>query len=429
MKKKLIKTTFFLLFYSSIAKVLSFVVRITLARNLSSEAMNYYALTMPTMLLLITLAQFGIPNAMAKLLASTNNAKKTIKASILLSITNNLLILFALTLFIPIITHTIFKDPNLLAVFYSCLPMIPLITLSGLLKGYLMGRHQLIAYSMAQVSEELFRLLFLIFALPLCTNAVILAKIAVLSMAIGEIASSIHMLIAIGFKRKPNLLFLKEKANKTIYFSLISMALPMTLSRLVGSITFFLEPMFMLVNVEASLQNIMFDNFTLINSYVFPLIVLPSFASVMVSNWALPIFSEAFSKKNFKQLKTTFTYTCSFALFIGILWSFLLFIFPDEICMILYKQAGMSSILRKLAFPFCVFSIQPILTSFLHATNKSNQALKGTIVGCVVRLGCILILPIYTLDNSLILSLCISMLLTTFLHFSHSIKTLFFNHI
>ncbi len=429
MKKKLIKTTFYLLLYSSIAKILSFVVRIYLARSLSTAAMNYYSLTMPTMLLLITLAQLGIPSAMAKLIASNDNAKKTIKASIFLSILNNILIFLALALIIPLMSNLIFKDVNLIAVFFSCLPMIPLITITGLLKGYLMGRNRLIDYSQAQISEELFRILFLLLALPLSGDPVILAKLAILSMAVGELASALHMLMVIGINKKPQFSILTEKAEKPIYYAILAMALPMTFSRLIGSISFFFEPIVMLFNVDAQSHTIMIENFTLMNSYILPLITLPSFISVMLSNWALPTFSSAFSTHNKTRLKSTFFYTILFSLSIGVIWSLILTFFPEAVCQFIYNHTSMAKHLQIIALPFCIFSIQPILGVFLHACNKSNNALKGTFIGCTVRLLLICFIPIYTTEYALIIALCASMLLTTLFHFSHSLRILFFDHI
>ena len=52
-------SAFQLVFVSIIAKILSFAVRIMLARELSSEAMNLYALASPTMVFLIAIVQQG----------------------------------------------------------------------------------------------------------------------------------------------------------------------------------------------------------------------------------------------------------------------------------------------------------------------------------------------------------------------------------
>ena len=59
MKKTLLRSTFLLLLVSVIAKILSFLVRILLARTLSESAMNYYTLASPTMVIMIYLSANG----------------------------------------------------------------------------------------------------------------------------------------------------------------------------------------------------------------------------------------------------------------------------------------------------------------------------------------------------------------------------------
>ncbi len=49
MKKTVLQSTVILVIVSVIAKALSFIVRIMLARTLSPSAMNYYTLAAPTM--------------------------------------------------------------------------------------------------------------------------------------------------------------------------------------------------------------------------------------------------------------------------------------------------------------------------------------------------------------------------------------------
>ncbi len=429
MKKKLIKTTFFLLLYSCIAKFLSFFVRIFLARRMSTEAMNYYSLAMPTMLLLITLAQMGIPSAMAKLLASSQQSNSTLKASLLFSIVNNLLLLVTVALGIPLIANLVFHKQVLIPVLYSSLWMIPLVTLSGLCKGYLMGKQQLLPYSRAQISEEVFRIVFLMLTLPLTADPVILAKLAILSMAVGELGSTAHMLLAILFKNRPTLEFLKEKPDRKVYQAILLIAFPMTMSRLIGSFSYFLEPMAMLLHVNADSQGEMIRQFTMLNSYVQPIITLPSFATIMISNWALPAFSEAFSKKDRRRMLSIFRYTCGFSLLLSTGWSLLLFFFPEFFCQLLYNQNSMAPMLKQLALPFALYGLQPVLSVLIHGSGQSPKALLDTTAGCLLRLLIMAYAPLWIGSQSIPAALALSMLLTTLMHAMHVFRVLFFDHV
>ena len=80
MKKTILRSTLLLIIFSVVSKVLSFLVRILLARTLSEAAMSYYTLASPTMVFIITLAQMGIPSALSKVIAQSSQPKKPIKA-------------------------------------------------------------------------------------------------------------------------------------------------------------------------------------------------------------------------------------------------------------------------------------------------------------------------------------------------------------
>lgn len=70
-------------------------------------------------------------------------------------------VLFAV--FIPFLSTLLFHDAAIDQILYAILPLIPLVALSGLCKGYLLGkRHHLLSTS-SQIIEEAARIAFLLF--------------------------------------------------------------------------------------------------------------------------------------------------------------------------------------------------------------------------------------------------------------------------
>lgn len=143
-----------------IAKILSFLVRILLARTLSESAMNYYTLASPTMVIMITLAQMGIPGALSKVIAQSKDTRKPLLASILVSMINNIVIIAAFFILLPFLSFYILKQREILPVLYAILPLIPLVSISGILKGYLFGKQQHVQATACQLFEEGSRILF-----------------------------------------------------------------------------------------------------------------------------------------------------------------------------------------------------------------------------------------------------------------------------
>ena len=193
MKKTIIKSTFYLILLSVAAKILSFAVRVLLARSLSADAMNLYSLAAPTMVFVITIAQMGIPAALSKVIAERSSAKEPLKVSILISVLNNIIVTLAYVFLIPFLAKSILKQDRLIEVLYAIIPLIPMVTMSGILKGYLFGKQLHLAATSCQFFEEGTRILYLLIAFQMNPqmDALTMAKTAMLSVTVGEIGSSI----------------------------------------------------------------------------------------------------------------------------------------------------------------------------------------------------------------------------------------------
>lgn len=420
MKKEMIRSTVYLLLLSLVAKILSFFVRIACARVLTSEAMNYYTLVMPTMIFLITLAQMGLPTAVSKIVASKKNYTPALKASIILSVANNILLTIFFVLAIPLFAKVILKQQILIPVLFAVVPMIPLVSISGLLKGYFMGKQEMIPSTACQITEEVIRIVFLlvVFTLYPVTTPVQMAVYAMASVSIGELGSILHLLLALKGKKRSFKAagHLALNLNKETFDELLSISLPMTGSRLIGSLTAFLEPMCLVLFSTALLQQDLISTYGQLNGYVLPLLTLPSFATITLSNWLLPSFTYQASRGHLAQARKLFLQISSVCLLIGVSSGVLLFLFAEPVCQALYHQTQMAPLLRTLALPFILYSIQPALTNVLHAFSCSAKAMIDTCLGSILRLLCISFLTIVWQSQAVPFALVSGMLLTTLLH-------------
>lgn len=74
--KKLIKSLINLVVLSFIGKFLSLLARLSMARAIKIEAMSYFSIINPLMVLLLNLSQFGLPLACSTLIAKHPNKTK-----------------------------------------------------------------------------------------------------------------------------------------------------------------------------------------------------------------------------------------------------------------------------------------------------------------------------------------------------------------
>ena len=418
MKKKVIKTTLILLLISCFSKFLSFVIRITIARILDQQAMTYYSLTSPVLGFLMTLAHFGIPSALTQLVASKKKPQDSLTAAIVLSLINNFLLILLCLLGIPLYAHLILKQSILIPVLYACVPMLPLIMVSGLCKGYLIGRQNMTLASSSQITEEITRLIFLLVFYPLFSKSpVSLAVFAILSQSAGEIGSCIHLgfgLLFQGahqFKRLPF-----QQVQLSSIKELLNLSLPMTSARLIGSLTAFLEPIVLINFAKEALKDTYLTLFSMMNTYVLSLVTLPAFFSMVISSWLLPAFSQAYVHHQDRARKL-FLISTVFCFGIGISLCSVLALFAQPLCVLLYDKTDMVPLLKMLALPFALFSIQPVLTSILHGANQSKRALMNTLCGCIVRLVFIWWMSQSSVEYCAPIALILSVTTTTLLHF------------
>ncbi|MEG0410430.1 MAG: oligosaccharide flippase family protein [Erysipelotrichaceae bacterium] len=417
MKKKIIRSTFYLIFISLIAKLLSFSIRIFLARSLSTTAMNYYALASPTMVMVITLAQMGIPSALSKVIAQQKNHRSSLKAAIILSLINNSILVIFFILFIPFLSQFILKQVEMKEICYTILPLIPMVSLSGILKGYLLGTQLHLIATGSQIFEELSRIIYLIvmFYINPSMNAQSMASIAMFSITIGEVCSSLYMLC---FVFKTHKLESTNKIPLSIkyYKEILDVSLPMVGSRFIGSLTYFFEPIVMVLALNSKEQSIMVNTYGILNGYLLPLITMPSFITITLSNVLLPAFTFHFVRGNVKKAKKLFNVIISICFMIGIVSSYLCYNYSEELLILLYKNTHGASLLKSLAWPFAFYSLQPALSSMLHALSRSKRAMFDTLIGSLIRILCVTFFNAYGKAAILPFALCFGMIVTTILH-------------
>lgn len=430
-KNKMIRSTMLILLLSAIAKVLSFLVRIILGRTLSSEAMSYYSLAQNTMIFIITLAQMGIPMALSKVIAQNPKYFRHLKAGIFMTLFNNLILIVSFILLIPLLAKIVYGNAMIIPVLWAIVPLIPLVSLSGLLKGYFLGKQRQVASNACQISEEVVRILFVIavFTWKKDLDPIAMAAVAMLSIAVGEIGTILHLGILLPGKKQIRKLFphLSEPLEKDHFDAILSLSLPMTASRFIGSFFLFLEPMIINRFAASFLKSALLRSYTAINAYIMPLLSLPSFATLALGNWLLSSFSYYYSRKQKKTALKILKGCLLFSTAIGFMSFAVLSLFPEEICDLFYHKVTMASALKQMAFPFILLSLQPILSNVLHALGKSRSAMMDSLCGSLVR--CMIFLlgsEIFLLNTSRI-AITAGMIITTCLHGFNVIKILLHN--
>ncbi len=388
MKSKFIKSTIILLIGGLLTKILSMVIRIFLTRAITTKGIGLYMLILPTFNLFITLSTFSLPISISKLISENKKRSKNIILSIIpISLLYNFILMFILIIISPLISKYLLNNTTLYYPVMAISLTLPFICISNIIKGYFFGKEKMFPYTMSNIIEQIARLILTITLIPklMTINLTIAIVGVVLINIVSELSSTITMMLFI-----PKVIDLKVedfKYNKGIFREILNVSIPTTGSRLIGSITYFLEPIiltFVLLQVGYT-NDFITNQYGIINGYVFPILLLPSFFTMAISNALLPVMSNNYNNNRKSYAKNKLKQAIIISLLVGVPATIILMIFPEFFLKLIYNTTLGSNYIRIVAPVFILHYIQAPLTITLQAIGKSKIAMKGTLYGSIIR--------------------------------------------
>ena len=425
MKNKFIKSTIILIIGGGITKLLAMVIKIALARSIGNDGIGIYMMILPTFNLFITLSTLSLSTSLGKLIAEKRSSKKVIFSSIPFTMIYNFFLMIILIFLSKFISNTLLNNS---ITYYPILCIsftLPIIALSGILKGYFFGKNNMFPYTFENICEQIVRLLFIIFIVPKLLNISLIVAISslVLVNILSEGIAIIVMLLFI-----PNKSLDKEsfKVDKNIVKDVLNISIPSTGSRLIGSISYFLEPIILTYAMlkSGSSLSLITSEYGIVTGYVYALLLIPSFFTMAISTSLLPIISKNYAERNMRIVKKGLSQGMLFSLLIGCFFTILFMLFPNYILKFIYNTTLGSDYVRLIT-PFFIFHyIQGPLTTYLQAINKAKCAMYGTLLGSIIKNILLFVLAICNYKIwSLIISTIVNILIVTIHHIIYAIKS------
>ena len=387
MKNKFIKSTIILVIGGLLTKVLGMLIRIVITRIIGTYGIGLYSLISPTFMLLNTIAQFGLPTSLNILIAKNKtSSKKLISTSCFISLFIDAIIFIILFIFGKNIAINLLKESKCVLGIISIAFVLPFMSVSNMLRSYFFAKMRMYPHVITNVLEDVVRLIFIIILLPYFLKLGIKYAIAfiMLTNVLSELTSIIIFLFLI-----PNFKVNKKELipNFDTIKELFRICIPTTGSRLIGSIGYFLEPIiltFVLLSVGYS-NSFIVNQYGIINGYVMPLLLLPSFFTMALSNALIPIVSSNYEKHNYSYIKKKVRQAIFYSLLIGIPATIVFLSFPGIPLKFIYNtNLGINYI--KFLAPICLLHyIQAPISSSLQAMGKAKISLKGTFYGVLIR--------------------------------------------
>ncbi|WP_456274911.1 stage V sporulation protein B [Bacillus sp. AK031] len=435
---KFLKGTMILMGAALITRILGFINRIVVARFIGEEGVGLFMMAFPTLILVITITQMGLPVAISKSVAEAEvqgdikKVKKILAVSLAITISLSMIFTPALILLAPYLSETLFTDSRTYYPLVAIAPIIPIVAISSVIRGYFQGRQNMKPAAISQVIEQVVRICLI----ALMTKAFLpygiqyAAAGAMAASVIGELASLLYMFTAFKLKKKFKVrrnFFKSVKSGRKTLNELLSVALPTTGSRMIGSISWFFEPIVVahslaLAGVATSLATKQYGSLT---GFALPLLFLPSFITVSLSTSLVPAVSEANKQNNFLLIEHRLSQALRFCLITGGIAVVLLFVFADPLMTVMYGSNSGAGFIMVMAPFFLFYYYQGPLQAVLQALDLARAAMINSLIGAVVKTGIIFILasqPAFGIYGAA-LGIVTGIMLVTMLHFATILKT------
>jgi stage V sporulation protein B len=409
-KQSFIRGTMILLAAGLFNRILGFVPRITLPRVVGAEGVGLYQLGYPLLIVLLTVITGGIPLAVAKLVAAAESegnerrVKDVLRLSLGLTFLLAILLTAVLVLGAPWISSELLNDTRVYYTLLAMSPMLLIVGISAVFRGYFQGRQNMVPTAMSQMAETVVRIVaMLLFAYLLLPYGLAFAAAgAMFGVTVGECCGLAVIIFQYKKTRAAYKAFHKAKIGTeglapravSTFKQLLNIALPVTGSRMVGSASYFLESVMTvkalaIAGVAVAAATAQYGS---LQGMVIPVLLLPGVLTYALSVSLVPSLSEAAARNDMRTIHKRLHQSLRLALVSGAPFAVLMYVLAEPICYYLYNDAEVGGMLKLMA-PIAVFLyFQGPLQATLQALDRPGTALLNTFYGAAIKLTLIYVL-------------------------------------
>lgn len=399
MKEKFIKSTIVLIIGGIITKILGMLNKVIMARYLGTEGLGIYMMILPSFILFLNISSFGFPVAVSKLVSEDDrNNKKLIFTSIIFVLFINFLLMIFILFIAKYLSFNLLHEKRSYYAIMAISLVIPFASISGILRSYFFGRERMGPHVISHITEDIVRIIAMVIGVPFFMHKGV--EYAVCFVILTNIISEVTSILILFFFLPKNFSLTRSdvKPSKIYLRDCLSISIPTTATRLIGSICYFLEPIILkgVLLYVGYPNSVIVREYGIISGYALPLILLPSFFSNAISQALLPVITKKYKMRDIAGVKRKIRQGIAYSLLIGIPLTIVLEMFPDKLLKLLYNTTSGVSYIRFLA-PVCLLQyIQAPLASTLDALGMSKENFTSNLAGVLTRL---VMLPLFSLTK------------------------------
>jgi len=359
------------------AGIIGFFYRLFLSKSLGSEGMGIYQQVLSFYGTAITLMTAGIPVSVSKLTAEIhagklkNNSGEIITSAFFLTSAFSILG----TAFLIVLAVVLHRP-----VLFLILPAAVFVGFSSVLRGFFLGMQDTSPIRWSLIAESIVRTLFGIIVI----KSLVLAEFegetlgAVTALAVGELVS---LAVFIGFFKKSAGYSRGSHINIKNLASILNIAVPVSLSQIIGSLSGSLEALLVPKSLEISGLCVS-DSMSLFGKtagMVLPLLYFPALFTLSLSSNMIPRIAAALSTKNtgyaFRLSEQALTLTTLFAFAVS--GSFMIMAKP--IGDLLFRGFYLEELIIGFSAGIPFFYTDHVLMALLRGTGNNSVPLINSV--------------------------------------------------
>ena len=384
MKKTLFDAVVLVAGFSVLTRLLGFLFRIYLSRELGAELLGVYQSAFSVFTVFLVLVSSGLPLAVSKLSAQSDNKhykNKVVTTALIVGIVFSCL-LVAIILLLKNILGGLFTDERCVYILITLLPALVSSAVYSVLRGAFWGERDYFSVCFTELIEQVLRIVLFVIMLNVGFFMVDKAGIAGWSMSFACILSAVLVLIV----------YLKKgrgfSSSKKELRPILSSAVPVTgiraLSSLIHPLIAFVFPAMLILAGYTSEEAM--QSYGIAMGMTFPLLFVPSTVIGALSFALIPELSSARANKQHSQIETNVNSACVVTIFISLLFVPFFLGAGEEIGKFLYDNSLSGEYLMRACWVMVPLGLSNITSSVLNAFNLEVKSFFSNMLGGVVLL-------------------------------------------
>lgn len=357
--------------------------------------------------LLFTISSIGVPNAIAKMVATQSSigdykgAHRIFKVALatfsIIGLMGSAILFFGA----HYISNYMIKIPEAEMTLVALSPAIFFVAITCVFRGYFNGRDSLKttarSQSLEQVSKTIFTILIVDLAAMLFGNVTIMAAGANLATTVATFSSLLYLFVYYRFRRKeikeelknsiPNDTY-RKKSRIQIVKDILFVSIPMSLSSILSSINGNVDTVTVVRGLETYLSHdLAMKQYGILSGKVATLSTLPLSFNIAFATALVPAISAAKAKKDEQTIKKRISFSILAAIIIALPCMVGLMIFAQPILDLLFPNVNQGAFILQMS------SLAILFIALEQTINGSLQGL-GKIFVPAIALTCGVILKI-----------------------------------